>query len=287
MKDLSIRLISGSIYVALIIASIIFSPLILFIFFGLLSMVGLWEFYNNSKHVSVFPQLWLGFLIGILTYIYIGVKPYTSLFAETYTILPAIRVYILLIILFLVGLTFILELYRQKGKPFHNIAYTILGVIYIVLPLSIANLIPSTLIDQSYNYYYPSLLLGVFIMVWTNDSFAYLFGVRFGKRKLFERISPNKSWEGFVAGLVFVQIASIIIHKLSSSPLMFYDWMIMGLIVTVFGTFGDLVESMFKRQMGIKDSGKIMPGHGGMLDRFDILFLVIPIVFIYIYLRLN
>ena len=287
MKDLSIRLISGSIYVALIIASIIFSPLILFIFFGLLSMVGLWEFYNNSKHVSVFPQLWLGFLIGILTYIYIGLMPHMAIIAEGYPRLYSIRVYVLILILFLVILNFILELYRQKGKPFHNIAYTLLGVVYIVLPLSIANLIPSTLIDQSYNYYYPSLLLGVFIMVWTNDSFAYLFGVRFGKRKLFERISPNKSWEGFVAGLVFVQIASIIIHKLSSSPLMFYDWMIMGLIVTVFGTFGDLVESMFKRQMGIKDSGKIMPGHGGMLDRFDILFLVIPIVFIYIYLRLN
>ncbi|MFA5540810.1 MAG: phosphatidate cytidylyltransferase [Bacteroidales bacterium] len=273
MKDLTIRTITGSIYVITVVVSIIFNSHILAAFFGLINIIALWEFYKNSSKKTIYPLKTLGFIMGIITY---------SLFLPYFS---KYSLFILITLLILAFTTFIIELFRKTDKPFDNIAYTFLGIIYISLPLGLTNWIANPLNEDT--GFYPSLLLGIFILAWTNDSFAYLFGVKFGKHRLFERISPKKSWEGFFAGLVFVQIFSIIIYKLSNSPLEFWDWMIIGLIVTVIGTFGDLVESMFKRQIGVKDSGKILPGHGGILDRFDILFIVLPFIYSYIYLRLN
>ncbi|NNK87673.1 MAG: phosphatidate cytidylyltransferase, partial [Flavobacteriaceae bacterium] len=131
--------------------------------------------------------------------------------------------------------------------------------------------------------YKPQILLGSFILVWTNDSFAYLVGRTLGKQKLFPRISPNKTVEGFLGGLFFSCVASYFIAEYSGS-LSFNNWLILAIIVSVFGTLGDLVESKFKRQAGVKDSGIIMPGHGGLLDRLDSIIFATP--FIYLFLRL-
>lgn len=273
MKDLTVRTITGSIYVIAVVVSIIINSHILAAFFGLINIIALWEFYKNTSLKTIYPQRTLGYIMGVITY---------SLFLPYFSIYYS---FILILLLILVFSTFIIELFRKTDKPFDNIANTFLGIIYISLPLGLTNWIINPINET--NGFYPSLLLGVFILAWANDSFAYLFGVKFGKHRLLERISPKKSWEGFIAGLVFVQIFSIIIYRFSDSHLEFWDWMIIGLIVTVIGTFGDLVESMFKRQIGVKDSGKILPGHGGILDRFDILFIVLPFIYSYIYLRLK
>lgn len=272
MNNFTKRTLTGSIYVITVVISIIFHPIILAVFFGLISLIGLWEFYKNSSLSGISPIKETGYLMGLISYLVFV----PSLFEY--------RNYLIIALVIIVFSTFIIELYKKTNIPFHNLSYTFIGIIYISIPMGLVNLIVNP-INQTGSFY-PSLLLGVFIMAWTNDSFAYLFGVKFGKHRLFERISPKKSWEGFIAGLVFVQIACLLISYLWDNPLKFYDWMIMGLIITVIGTYGDLVESMFKRQIGVKDSGNILPGHGGILDRFDILFIAMPFIYSYIYLRL-
>jgi len=139
------------------------------------------------------------------------------------------------------------------------------------------------LIADYYSFYNPNILLGSFILVWINDSFAYLIGKNFGKQKLFPRVSPKKTVEGFLGGLFFACIASYFIAKYSYT-LQFTYWLILAIIISVSGTIGDLIESKFKRQAGVKDSGVIMPGHGGLLDRFDSIIFAAP--FIYLFLRL-
>lgn len=274
MNNFTQRTITGSIYVIAVIGAIIFNPYVLSAFFALVGMLALNEFYKNSRLHNIFPDYSLGMLLGLLTY--------ASFALEAFGIENKYFIVASLIVGFSI---FIFELFKNKDNPFTNIAYSLLGIIYIMIPMGLTNLVVNPCLTE--NTFYPSLLLGVVILAWCNDTFAYIVGVKFGKHRLFERISPKKSWEGFFGGLVFVQIASVIIAYLSNTPLQTYDWMIMGLIVTIIGTFGDLVESMFKRQIGVKDSGNILPGHGGILDRFDILFIAIPFIFSYIYLRLN
>lgn len=274
MKDLSKRTITGTIYVIVVISAIIFSPIILSVFFGIIGLIALYEFYKNSKGKDILAQKTLGYILGITTYLSFALKAF-----------QINNIYPIILSLLLVFLIFIIELYRNKEKPFTNIAYTILGIVYIVIPMGLTNFVVNPTLST--NIFIPILLLSIFILAWTNDSFAYLVGVKFGKNRLFERISPKKSWEGFFGGLIAVQIASIILYKYTNTPLFFYDFMVIGLIVSIIGTLGDLVESMFKRQMGVKDSGNILPGHGGILDRFDILFFIIPFIFSYLYLRFN
>lgn len=274
MNNFTQRTITGSIYVIAVIGAIIFNPYVLSAFFALVGILALGEFYKNSRLYNIFPNFSLGLLLGLLIYASFALKAFGI--ENKYFIVASL----------IVGFSiFIFELFKNKDNPFTNIAYSLLGIIYIMIPMGLTNFVVNPCLTE--NTFYPSLLLGVIILAWCNDTFAYIVGVKFGKHRLFERISPKKSWEGFFGGLVFVQIASVIIAYLTKTPLQTYDWMIMGLIVTIIGTFGDLVESMFKRQIGVKDSGNILPGHGGILDRFDILFIAIPFIFSYIYLRLN
>lgn len=274
MNNITKRTITGVVYVLAVIFAIILNPFVLAIFFGVISLIALYEFYNNSKLNSIAPQKLMGYLLAISTYSFFSLKAFQS---DTK--------YSIVISLFLCFAIFIMELYRKKENPFTNIAYTVLGVVYIVIPLGLTNFIVNP--EFLPNTFIPMILLSVFILAWCNDTFAYLVGIKYGKRRLFERISPKKSWEGFFGGVIAVQVASIVLYRLTNSPLEFFDWMAIGAIVCMIGTYGDLVESMFKRQMGVKDSGKILPGHGGILDRFDILFTTLPFVFIYLFLRLN
>jgi phosphatidate cytidylyltransferase len=187
--------------------------------------------------------------------------------------------------LFTIVYLFISELYLKQKNPINNWAYTTLSQMYIALPFSLINVLAfmgDKEGDIHYNYVIP---LSVFIFLWINDTGAYCAGSLLGKHKLFPRISPGKSWEGSIGGAVFVAIAAYIISQLSPataqlSPL---EWIGLGLVVVVFGTWGDLVESLFKRTIGIKDSGNILPGHGGMLDRFDSSLMAIPAAAVYLY----
>lgn len=183
---------------------------------------------------------------------------------------------------FITALTFLFELFGKSLKPFHNIAFMSLGVVYVGIPMSLAIWICSSPIPAFGgvgNYF----MMAVFFMVWASDVFAYLIGSKIGKSKMFPRISPNKTWEGTMSGVAGAiltgYLCSLLFQQLNFS-LTF--WIGAACICTIFGILGDLVESMFKRSLGIKDSGKLLPGHGGFLDRFDAFIFVVPFIFTYI-----
>ncbi len=174
---------------------------------------------------------------------------------------------------------FIAELYSKKENPVQSLAYSVLGQLYIVLPFSLTNYIAFNYSpDNTYHY---AFLLALFVMIWVNDSFAYVFGVTLGKHRLFERISPKKSWEGFIGGAACTLLSSLVFahfFKELSMP----EWIGFAAVTVIFGTFGDLIESLIKRTLKIKDSGNILPGHGGILDRFDSMIFAIPALVVYI-----
>ena len=184
---------------------------------------------------------------------------------------------------------FIGELYLKQEDPINDWAYAMLSQLYIALPFSMLNVLAFEQAPNGITYQYNMQLpLCVFVFLWLNDTGAYCSGSLFGKHKLFPRISPAKSWEGSVGGAILVMIVAAIIGYFSNtncqmSQLSITGWVGLGFIVVVFGTWGDLVESLFKRTLGIKDSGKILPGHGGMLDRFDSSLMAIPASVIYLY----
>jgi phosphatidate cytidylyltransferase len=175
----------------------------------------------------------------------------------------------------------IAELYLKAKDPINNWAYTMLPQMYIALPFSMLNVLAFPQAG-SYSFVLP---LSVFVFLWMNDTGAYLCGSLLGRHKLFPRVSPGKSWEGSVGGAVFVLVCAFVISRFVDKEGMFtmQVWMGLGLTVVVFGTLGDLVESLFKRTLGIKDSGNILPGHGGMLDRFDSSLLAIPAAVVYLF----
>lgn len=265
MNDLLKRTLTGAVYVASVLAAICFNPIISSVYFGIIGLVALSEFYNVAKNKYQISNSLLAYLTAISLYTTVALYSFNIDFK-----IP------LLISVVLVIANFIAALYQKSEEPFTSIAFLICGLIYIILPISTTNLI-----IQYNSEFQPLLLLSVFILAWCNDTFAYLTGVKFGKHRLFERHSPKKSWEGFVGGFLFTIIAGIVISKFSNI-FAIWHWVAISIIVSTVGTLGDLVESMFKRQMGVKDSGKILPGHGGILDRFDILFIVLPIVWVYL-----
>ena len=230
----------------------------------------LYEFYKFPTKKEVTPHAIYGIGSGLLILFVVFVN-YSGFANISYT--PLIGLFF--------G-PFIIEMYRKKSNPEFNIAYTILGIVYITLPIIlVAPLVFPTVggLDGSFN---PDILLGAIIMVWVNDSGAYIVGSTFGKRRLFERISPKKSWEGFFGGMIFTIASAFVIDIFFELDLI--NWIIISIIVPITATFGDLTESMFKRSAEVKDSGNLIPGHGGMLDRFDSLLFVIPAVYLYVYI---
>ncbi|MEO5569436.1 MAG: CDP-archaeol synthase, partial [Bacteroidia bacterium] len=176
-------------------------------------------------------------------------------------------------------LLFIFELFRKSKHPFINIALTITGIIYVAVPFGLFLFIGAN--NGPDGMYHPQIALGFLYLLWASDTGAYLVGSKIGKHRLFERISPKKSWEGSIGGAAIALLTAFVISKFYMD-LSLLDWMVVALIIVVTGTFGDLVESMLKRSLDIKDSGKIFPGHGGILDRFDGLLLAAPFVFFYL-----
>ena len=189
------------------------------------------------------------------------------------------------------------ELYLKQADPINNWAYTMLAQMYIALPFSLLNVLAFTTAPEGIVVFNPMLPLSVFIFLWMNDTGAYCIGSLIGRHKLFPRISPKKSWEGSIGGAIVVLLVAYGINILDNGTytyltdaglkpcgmLSMEQWLGLGLVVVIFGTWGDLVESLFKRVLGIKDSGNILPGHGGMLDRFDSSLLAIPAAVVYLY----
>lgn len=267
------RSISGALFVLVLVACVVlgkYSSLLLFTFAGVL---GVLEFYKLSTNISgVSPLKVTGAIIGVTCSLLVmfAVMGFVSTTA----------VFVCLPLLFSI---FVIELYRKQPFPFHNITYTILGILYVILPFTLLfhlGFYNNYHFSMDYNY---QLIMGYFLLLWSSDTGAYLAGKFFGKHKLMERISPKKTWEGSVGGgILSIFVAVIIAHYFTTIQLQ--DWIIISVIVVVLGGIGDLVESMFKRSINVKDSGNILPGHGGILDRFDGLFISVP--FVYAYLQL-
>lgn len=235
-------------------------------FFLALTLLCLDEFYRLTETEFIKPQRRWGMLLGLAVYIPISFH-YSRGDDWDYTLA------IIPVMIFI----FIAELYRKRPNPFHNIAYTFLGVVFAVIPFTLFHAM--AFLEGDYNFHFP---LGFMLLLWASDTGAYLFGVKLGKHKLFERHSPKKTWEGLAGGLVTSLLVSIIL-SMYFTELSSVHWAVMSAIIVVFGTLGDLTESMLKRSMDAKDSGSLLPGHGGLLDRFDGLLLAAPLVFVYLY----
>lgn len=267
MNNLVTRTITGTVFVAAIVASILFQQQYytfsaLFAIFNILAMAEYYGIINKKQNVSV-P---VTYMIVCGTLLYFGCFWFT-LFEISGNYIGYI--FLILYMLSLASLV-IYELYRNKEHPTYDLAFSILGQAVVAFPFGLLNFIARD----------PNCLLALFILIWSFDTGAYLFGSAFGKHKMIPRISPKKSWEGEIGGAITaVAIAIGIAFYLSQS---IWQWVIFALIVVVFGTYGDLSESMLKRASGLKDSGNILPGHGGMLDRFDSMLLAAPIVYIYL-----
>ena len=275
MKKLIIRTLTGAIYVALLVCCTIYSPFSAFVFFAFVAALTLWEFGTiMNKHARTSFSRPVNALAGFILVAAVWLSTIANPQAA-----QAFALYGLLLIYVLVS-----ELYRKAEHPLRNWTFSFASQIYVALPFALLPLL-SVVYDAdtgefAYNWIYP---LALFIFLWVNDTFAYLVGCSLGRvftPKLFPRISP-KSWIGSIGGGIFTLASSIIICYFFPGLMPLGKWLGFALVVIVFGTWGDLVESLIKRQLGIKDSGKILPGHGGMLDRFDSALLAIPASVIY------
>lgn len=273
------RAITGIIFVGVLIGCILGGPISFTLLFALITALTIHEFgVIISKQPDVEINKPICMLAGVFLFFgfaYLGVIP-----GQTEILIP----YLFLIIYLLVS-----ELYLKKKNPLNNWAYAMMSQIYIALSFAMLNVLAYHSIGNEgelSNYqvqYNPILPLSIFIFTWINDTGAYCTGMLFGKHRLFERISPKKSWEGSIGGGVFSIIAAIVMaHYFPFMPISI--WIGLALTVVIFGTLGDLTESLLKRTIGIKDSGNILPGHGGMLDRFDSTLMAVPAAVVYLYI---
>jgi phosphatidate cytidylyltransferase len=269
------RAITGFFFVIVMLASVLCGPIPFIIFYLILSLLCLYEFLSLIKQGSASPVIISGLFVGLVVYLVFYV------ISQNDGDPPANYFYMLLVPA--LGLLFIQELFRKTTTPFANIAYTIFGAVFTVIPFSCFVALGFINKFSGFNFHFP---LAFLLMLWANDTGAYLTGMAFGRTKLFERHSPKKTWEGFIGGVLISAGVGLIISHFYAD-IIGYQWAIMGVIIGTVGTIGDLVESMFKRSINVKDSGGILPGHGGLLDRFDGLFLAVPVVYTYLYLISN
>jgi len=277
MKNFIKRTLTGILFVAVLVGCILYTPTTFGLLFALITGLAVWEFGTliNQSGQAVINRPICG-LAGV--YLFLAVMGFSENLFGGEVFVP----YLIMLIYLLVA-----ELYLRRPNPMNNWAYTMMSQLYVALPFALLSVL----------YFYPvqmmqgealtvavtpMLPLSVFIFLWASDSGAYLVGSLIGKHRLFERISPKKSWEGSIGGGVLALVAAWALwYFFPIMPL--WQWIGMALVVVVFGTWGDLVESLLKRQLGIKDSGHILPGHGGILDRFDSSMLAVPAVVIYLY----
>ncbi len=266
MSNLITRTLTGVLFVSLILGSILIGYWAFFPIMLAFSGVALYEFYRMAPE-GVQPQSVFGVVSLVLIQGLFGLVT-ENIIDEKF----------LLLTILIVASVFIIELYRKKDRPFENIGWTVLGLVLIALPYSILSYIFH--FDQANNTG-AYLLISIFSIIWINDSGAYLVGTTIGKNRLFERISPKKSWEGSVGGAL-TAVLSAYLFSLWITQIDLIHWVIIAIIITIFATFGDLVESLLKRSRDVKDSGSLLPGHGGVLDRFDATLLAAPVVWVYV-----
>ena len=277
MKNFIVRTITAVFFVAAIVICFL-RPEAMILLFGLVTGLTIWEFtglVNDRDGVTV-NQL-IATVAGV--YFFLAMAGFCSGMTPPSVFLP----YLVTLIYLMVS-----ELYLKQEDPVHDWAYTMMSQLYIALPFSMLNVLAFQSDAEGVHYVW-TLPLSVFVFLWINDTGAYLCGSLLGKHKLFPRISPGKSWEGSIGGGILVMIVAVLVwylleqYEQNALGLSALEWAGLGLVIVIFGTWGDLVESLFKRTLGIKDSGHILPGHGGMLDRFDSSLMAIPAAVVYLY----
>jgi phosphatidate cytidylyltransferase len=265
LSNLAQRSIVGLIFSVAVIGCALLGPLangMLFLFFA---AVGLYEVYELLKHQqSNAPRWFKGMSIGVVLYMLVFLVQTETVSPRWFWILP-----------FLIAIIFVAELIKLDHFTLSNLAITIFGWIYVIMPLSLVNVLP--MIEGIYD---ATPLIGFFLVLWANDTGAYFIGKYFGRRKLYPEVSPNKTWEGLAGGAMAALAAAIALSNITHA-MHLRDWLVMAVAVASFGNLGDLFESHLKRNFGVKDSGHLMPGHGGVLDRFDGLFLALPVFLAY------
>ena len=268
-KNLIIRTVSGVVYAVLIAGAIFYDKFFFAAEFAIIGILTTCEFHKLiNKLENVDTLIWTGIVSSFVLFLSLILSYYNSDF-QFLTEKLIFCIYLLLIFC-----VFILEIFRKKPNPVNNIAYFLMGQIYIAVPFM-------CLISIRFNFE-RIILLAFFVIIWANDVFAYLVGSLIGKHKLCERISPNKSWEGFIGGMAGALIAGFVFSQFNSE-LNLLKWFLFAFIVAISGTLGDLFESLIKRTVGVKDSGNIMPGHGGFLDRLDSVLFAAPAVLIFLF----
>lgn len=266
MNEFRTRSVWGILFATSILGAILLGSYTFALLFLILSILVLREFYSLCCKAGFSPQVYPGLVAGVAIYIlsFFTAQQFINYKAFNY-LLPLIYAFP------------VYELFRKKEKPLANIALTEFGIIYVSIPFSLLNFLAFPEFEGLIIYNY-GLLISLFVFVWASDSGAYLFGVRFGRHRLFERISPKKSWEGLFGGIATAMVTAWILNFVFPQ----YSIVllsVMALSVVISGTLGDLVESMIKRSIGVKDSGRFMPGHGGLLDRFDSILLASPVIY--------
>jgi phosphatidate cytidylyltransferase len=270
VRNLYTRTITGIIFTALIIGSLIFNPLAFAAVIFVMMMVGLLEFFRLAESQKIYPQRFLGFIAGAIIFIIIALAALGMISAWYLALLPSLSF-----------VFFIAELYRTKPNSLLNIAFSIFPMVYIAIPFAMLIFLMNPLVTGENPHWH--ILFAFFFILWSNDTFAYLVGMAVGKHKLFEKISPKKTWEGTIGGIFFGLLAAFIL-SLFFKELMLWQWLVAAMIINISGIFGDLSESMLKRHFNAKDSGSILPGHGGILDRFDAVIFSAPLLFCYLFL---
>ena len=263
------RIITAFFFTIVMLGSVFSGSYVFAGFYLILSLATLLEFYKLIKTAGIRPHVTIGVMVAAIIFL-ITIAYHFFQFQTKY----------LMIGVPLVFAVFVVELYKKSKIPFANIAYTFVGFIYVTIPFCFFYALGYLVEVNEYKFQLP---LSFLLMLWANDTGSYLFGMRFGKRRLFERHSPKKSWEGFLGGMFSCLLVAFIV-SLFYVQILPLVWAGMAGLISAFGTLGDLIESMLKRSLDTKDSGHFLPGHGGFLDRFDGLLIAAPVVYVYLYL---
>lgn len=276
MNNLFRRSLTGAWIVIFVLGGFWTHPVSFFLT-GLVMLIGTqYEYYHMVRNSGARPQMISGIITGIITYVISTLIASGVIGENSFLVLIPVMLIIMVI-----------ELYRKSEKPFDSLAHTFFSVLYTAVPFSMfpfsafSHTGLHSLLPYAGSSFSPGIIVGFFLLIWANDTGAYLTGITFGRHRLMERISPGKTWEGFGGGVI---IAALVAWLLSGwlGVVNTVQWVVISLIVSIAGTYGDLIESMLKRSTGFKDSGTIMPGHGGFLDRFDSVIISFPLVYLFI-----